>query len=200
MNIKRICVFGDSIAWGACDYERGGWVERLKVYFLENADIVVYNFGVSGNTTSDLLNRFDSEIRIMDPEVIVFAIGINDTKYLKDPNFPVTNINQFENNILTLINKARKLTDKIVFVGLTPVDELKTKPRIHDGTEKNYDNEIIEKYNSLLSELCKREEVQFINVFSSFGEMDLEDGLHPNSNGHKVVFEKVKSVIENLDK
>ena len=40
-TIKRICVFGDSITWGACDYEKGGCVERLKTDLLEHSDINV---------------------------------------------------------------------------------------------------------------------------------------------------------------
>ena len=44
-----ICVFGDSITWGASDYEKGGWVERLKTYLMKNKnDVDVYNLGVSG--------------------------------------------------------------------------------------------------------------------------------------------------------
>lgn len=41
-----ICIFGDSITWGTSDSEKGGWVERLKVYFGEKYDIDVYNLGV----------------------------------------------------------------------------------------------------------------------------------------------------------
>ncbi len=49
----HICIFGDSITWGACDYEKGGWVERLKIYFLEHTDnIEVYNLGVSDDDSN----------------------------------------------------------------------------------------------------------------------------------------------------
>ena len=43
-HVMKICVFGDSIAWGACDFEKGGWADRLKTYFLAgDNDIDLYN-------------------------------------------------------------------------------------------------------------------------------------------------------------
>lgn len=58
-----ICIFGDSITWGASDSEKGGWVERLKIYFGEKYDINVYNLGISGDATEDLLVRIEKELR-----------------------------------------------------------------------------------------------------------------------------------------
>ena len=197
-KIKRICVFGDSIAWGACDYEKGGWVERLKVDLLKHTDIDVYNFGVSGNTTIDLLARFGAEVAIMKPEIIVIAIGINDSKYLSNPEVPEVNLKDFETNTLALIDKARRVTNRLAFIGLTPVDETKTMPRTHQENIKFYENRIIQNYNSVVASICQREEIQFINLFNLLKNSDLEDGLHPNSNGHQIIFDQAKPVIENL--
>lgn len=197
-TIKRICIFGDSITWGACDYEKGGWVERLKTDLLEHTDIDVYNFGVSGNSTVDLLARFDAEVEIMKPEVIIFAIGINDSNYLSDPNVLKVTLKDFEANILTLVNKARKITDKLIFVGLTSVDETKTKPRIHRGNTKYYENNIIQKYDSVIAKICQQEKIPFVSLFSLLTNSNLEDGLHPNSSGHRIIFDQVKPVIESL--
>ncbi len=74
-----ICIFGDSITWGAFDYKNGGWVGRLRNYFEEkDEEIEVYNLGVAGNKTKDLLARFENEVKVRKVDVIVFAIGIND--------------------------------------------------------------------------------------------------------------------------
>ena len=55
-----ICIFGDSISWGAWDLEAGGWVNRLKLYFDNQPDpqIRVYNLGISGDRVGDVLKRF----------------------------------------------------------------------------------------------------------------------------------------------
>lgn len=198
LTIKKICIFGDSITWGACDYEKGGWVERLKTDFIKNYDIDVYNFGVAGNTTLDLLARFETEVKIMKPEVVVFAIGINDSKYVNDSKTSEVNLTDFEKNILDLISKARKITDKLAFVGLTPVDETQTMPRTHRDKIKFYENNIIQNYNSIIETICHKEKIQFVNLFSLLKASDLEDGLHPNSNGHLIIFNQIKPVVKNL--
>lgn len=195
----RICIFGDSITWGACDYECGGWVERLKTFLLKNRDDVdVYNFGVSGNTTEDVLTRFEQEALIMKPEVVVFAIGINDSQYPTSRDNPKIEQVVFEKNIQALVDRAKKITNKILFIGLTKVDETRVMPRIHKQKIKYYENEVIKKYDQIISDVCKRNSIPFINLFELLDLGDLEDGLHPNSVGHKKMFEKIKSEIERL--
>lgn len=195
-SIKRICVFGDSIAWGACDYEKGGWVERLKMGLLENTDIDVYNMGVSGDSTIELLKRFKTELELMKPEVVVVAIGINDTKYMDETKTCKVNLEDFRKNIFTLIEIAKEFNDKMIFIGLTSVDETKTMPRIHEGKTKFYENELIKKYDSVLSEVCDTNGIKFVSVFNQLKISDLEDGLHPNSQGHQIILSKVRMEIE----
>lgn len=195
----NICIFGDSIVWGACDYEKGGWVERLKSYLMQNKDDVdVYNLGVSGNNTQDLLNRFDTEIdarKSEATEMIIVAIGINDAQYIKTRENPRVNLKEFEENITTLLGKAREITDRVFFVGLTSVDESKVMPTPWDET-KYYENGIIQKYDSVAKEACQKQGVLFISLFDVLSNQDLEDGLHPNSSGHKKIFDKVLEKIE----
>ena len=46
-----ICVFGDSVAWGAYDTDAGGWVNRLWLHCADNArEIDVYNLSIAGST------------------------------------------------------------------------------------------------------------------------------------------------------
>ena len=200
--MSKILVFGDSITWGASDSERGGWVERLKIYIGNNCDDGVYNLGVSGEKTPDLLERFESETkaRIKEDEetIVIFAIGINDSYFVHSKNDFMTPIERFKENIEKLINFARKLSPKIIFVGLTPVDESKTTP-IPWNTDKSYKNESIKKYDEVINSVCKNKNIPFVEIFDDLIKSDhrnlLEDGLHPNSQGHKKIFEIVKDYL-----
>ena len=65
--MARILVFGDSITYGAWD-KRGGWVQRLREFLdeknlidLNKIPVLIYNLGVSGDTTNDALERFEFE-------------------------------------------------------------------------------------------------------------------------------------------
>jgi len=190
----KILVFGDSIAYGAVDLEEGGWVNRLKNYLAREGKAEVYNLGVSGNNTNDLLARFDVESQARNPKTIVFAIGIIDSSWVNSKGDPRVALKTFQDNITTLIGQARKYTKRIIFVGLTKVNESKTNP-IPWNTAVHYDNESIVQYNSALKTICEKENLVFIEVLDSLGNDDLEDGVHPNSEGHKKLFEKIKNAL-----
>src|SRR3989344_294041 len=126
-----ICVFGDSNTWGAWDTEKGGWVNRLKLYYDLKASssfyVTVYNLGIDGDDTSLLLKRFDAECKARAPKIVIFDIGSNDT-YTDSKGKANVSLKQFEKNIARLANKAKKFTHKIAFVGFPPINESKTRP------------------------------------------------------------------------
>jgi len=205
--MTRILIFGDSITYGAWDKE-GGWVQRLRKFLdeknLTDSDFycLVYNLGVSGNTINDLIERFEFETkqRLKESEetIIIFAIGINDSYFVHSENNNRVPINKFKENIQKLIKSAKKFSSKIIFVGLTPVDETKTTPIPWDA-DKSYKNEYIEKYNKVIKKVCEENEILFIEIFEDWMKLNyknlLEDGLHPNSEGHKKIFESVKEFL-----
>ncbi len=191
----KICIFGDSITWGASDFERGGWVERLKVYFGEKYDIDIYNLGISGNATEDLLGRIENEVKVRKPNIIVFAIGANDAQFIHSTNSNRISEDDFMGNLKKLHEIAKKFTPKIIFIGLTPVDESKTKP-IPWNTDKTYTNERIKKFDQIIEVFCSKNNLKFIPINNLLNNDDLIDGLHPNTQGHIKMFERIKPEIE----
>lgn len=197
----NICIFGDSITYGAFDPEKGGWANRLRLHLDSKDDFEdeVYNLGVSGDNTEGLLERFDSEAKFREPGFLIFAIGVNDSQYVISEKQNRVTIEKFEQNIKELISKAKIITDKILFIGLTPVDEAKTTP-IPWNTDKMYKNEYVEKYNSKIKEVCENERVDFIDIFSGMMKEDyktmLIDGLHPDSKGHEWIANRIINEIK----
>jgi len=205
--MTQILIFGDSITYGAWDKE-GGWVQRLR-RFLDEKNLtspdfyfVVYNLGISGNTSEDLLERFEFETKQRLKEhketIVAFAIGINDSQFVHSEGDHRVPIEKFKSNLQKLIKLAQKFSLKIIFVGLTPVDEKRTTPIPWDS-DKFYKNEYIEKYNQVIKKVCEENKIYFIEIFEKFkatGYQELlEDGLHPNSKGHKRIFEIVKDFL-----
>lgn len=192
----NICIFGDSITWGAYDPEGGGWATRLRNYFeAKNEDIDVYNLGISGDSTADLLNRIEAEAKSREPDFIVFAIGINDAQFIHSSNSPRISTDEFRNNLKKIISIASKFTDNIVFVGLTAVDESMASPW---DTDKSYTNKIIGQLGAEIEKFCEENNLRFISMDGVIGNDDLIDGLHPNTKGHKKIFDKVRPELEIL--
>jgi lysophospholipase L1-like esterase len=190
----RICIFGDSIAHGFYD-ERGGWVDRLKRYLYRlNDDLSVYNVGISGDISDDIVERFEQEAKVRKPDIIGFAMGINDAQFLKPEKKMRVKPEKFRNNLKTLLAASRKFTDKVFFVGPTRIDESKTLP-IPWAPNKYYYEKNVNSYNSILQEFCKQNEVPYLDVYGVLSRKDLADGLHPNTEGHRKIFEQVRGFL-----
>lgn len=197
----NILIFGDSIAWGGGASKKQGWVSDLQKFFYSQdypEYIKIYNLGISANNTNDLLERFRTDSKPRKPSIIIFEIGINDSWYEDNSkDNPGVEINKFKENLIELIKQAREFTSEIIFIGLFRVDESKTKP-IPWFKKIYYDNENVKKYNIVTEKLCQENKVYFIPTFDLLDKNDLHDGLHPNSQGHQKIFERVKDfLIEN---
>ncbi len=193
-----ISVFGDSIAWGSSD-PLGGWVARLLSYLEEeNPDTIVHNQSVSGNTTRDLLSRFDCDIKGVHPDIIIFSIGINDSIIDEGEMGNRVEKEIFAQNIHALLEKAAKTCSRIFVVGLIQVDESLTKPVLWDDT-LSYDNASIAEYNKILRDSADKNHVHFIDVWNTLLPKDLADGLHPNASGHEKLFRTIAHALEELE-
>lgn len=192
----NICIFGDSITWGACDYKNGGWANMFRNSFASD-DTKVYNCGVAGDDTDDLLEHFQIEAQARGADVVIFAIGINDSQYTDNRDNPRVPQDQFVTNLECLISQAQKVADKILFVGLTAVDESKVTPIPWSDKNKNYDNTNVDLYNSLIENVCDKNHLPFLNVLNVLTAADLADGLHPNTAGHEKMFNVIKKFVTN---
>lgn len=203
--------FGDSITYGNWDSE-GGWVGRLRKS-LDSKSLkassgnnlystyytLTYNMGIPGDTSSGLLERFEGEIipRFNPDEltVIIFAIGLNDTRYYQKAKEYETDLGVYEQNIWDLWEIAKKYTADVAFLGLTPVNEEFANP-VEWDPDMIYSNEVIEKYNNILKEFCESRHTPFIDLFEKLRGMSLnkilKDGLHPNNEGHQLIEEIVR--------
>ncbi|MDR0282243.1 MAG: SGNH/GDSL hydrolase family protein [Candidatus Peribacteria bacterium] len=127
--------------------------------------------------------------------MILFAIGINDSRFFTISEMNQTPLTQFIENIQTLINRAREHTNNIVILCLTNIDEFKTQP-IPRRPELFYNNEQIQRYDQQLQTICKQENIPFIPLQGVIEKEDLDnDGLHPNSQGHKKIAQQVREKI-----
>jgi len=186
-----IGIWGDSITYGSCDGEALGWVGRLRKVLVSNDDNEVYNFGICGNTSADVVNRFKIEAEAIEPTHIVFAIGINDSKYVSESEINKVPLVDYVKNMESLIESAKLLVSRISIVGATRVDD---GWRFVPGSR--FLNEEIERYNKAMKEVSERHGAVFIDVFDVLDQAtDLADGLHPNAQGYEKMFERIRGAL-----
>jgi lysophospholipase L1-like esterase len=203
----RVLVFGDSITQGFWDVD-GGWVSRLRRAYDQKAidtddydQPTIFNMGVSGNSSDDVLARFDNETKVRANEELafVFAIGVNDARTKAGVNF--SDVERYHKNLTKIVSQARQYSDRILFVGLTPCVEERSNPVSWGDT--GYTNARIKEFDSTLKEFCEQNGLSFVEIFEPFTKAGSEtellpDSLHPNDDGHQLIADIVKPKLEEL--
>ena len=203
-----ILCFGDSITFGRGETHNIGWCGRLKAFFeAKDKYNAVYNLGIPGNTSYDLLQRFDIEckarIKIKRPRdhyIILIAIGSNDCKWdgMPEQKNPRMKEETFRKNMRTLLKKAKSYPAQLGCIGLPPVDETRTLPY----EETSFTNKRVAFFNKIVKECCSKEKVLFLDMFKKMHKrkytLFLEDGVHPNKAGYDFMYSQIKTWLENV--
>ena len=103
-------------------------------------------------------------------------------------------LEKFQDNINQLYTLAQKFTKKVIFLSLTKVNESKTTP-IPWNKKISYYMKYVTAYNNVIKNFCMQNNVFFIDVFDLLTLDDLEDGLHPNTQGHEKIYNKVTDFL-----
>ncbi len=202
----RILIFGDSITYG-CNDEKGGWAERLRMDpDFTQKDHTFYPLGIQGDTSEGVLKRFDGETQARFKEqksFIILAIGTNDTQYLKTEERNRFSEEEFNSNYLKLIKLAKKHGSGVLVLGLPPVDETRVNS-MSWSVEKSYFEARVNLFNSKIKALTQEYSLSFVDIMRLFEQNCdkslLDDGLHPNSKGHKLMYRDVKKSLLRLFK
>lgn len=190
---RSICIFGDSVT--QADYINENYVELLRKHLEKKYPkdyIQVYNLGISGNTTDDVLKRFEFEASIRKPTDILFQVGVNDSGYFEKEENVVISQKEFEKNIERLIDKAKDITPHVTFIGLVLGDENVLQPFNNNPYDKWFNIKRTTAYNNIIKNLAGENSCKYIHLLDKLSPSDFLDGLHPNQNGHINMFEDVK--------
>lgn len=214
--MAQILVFGASTPYGVGG-SQGGWPDLLKQKFHKQMYLAkeipiekheVYNLCVPGATIAHIEERIEVEIESYSKpgreQIIVIMLGGNDAKATERPDNFVSTPEKFYKQMKKLSEKARKYTNKVVLVGMKPVDESKTAPKINpNGGNKSYFfNNRLKLFDAEIERAANDVGVDFVPTFDNAQKLEWEfnfdDGLHPNDKGHEWLLEQIFPIIEKL--
>lgn len=159
----------------------------LKKYF-SNKPVV--NSGEDGYKTTDLIERLDEMVYEYNPSKVFILIGTND---LTEENF---DINTIVDNIKEITQKIKKNRPHatLYIESLYPVDSERVK---------NRNNKDIQEINKLLKQICKDENMTYIDIHSILKDEsgDLkkdytEDGIHINESGYQKITDTLNKYLK----
>jgi acyl-CoA thioesterase I len=179
-----IAAIGDSVVYGRND-PHGGWVGRLRAE-LESRDqrSAVFNLGVGGQNSSQVLLRLAHEIAPRIPDTVIFGCGLNDLRS-KSPDSPAeVSGDLFCQNLERAVTELRKLNVARIFLAqINPID-LSPGPIV----DRWYTSERWREYNAIIARVASREQTALLR-FADLADFtiasgSLSDPIHPSSDGH----------------
>ncbi len=169
---NRIVFFGDSIT--------EFWTARNSTLF-QNPNHI--NRGISGQTTSQMVVRFSHDVIDLQPQRVVILAGIND---IAENNGPIT-VEEILQNIITMIELALANKIKVILCTVLPCNTITWRNHIAPADS-------IIQLNQMLFLYAKKQAIPFVDYYTPMVNkskgLDIiysDDGLHPNTEGYKVM-------------
>lgn len=141
------------------------------------------NKGISGQTTPQMLERFQADVVDNNPESVVILAGIND---IAQNSGPITLEAVFE-NIKAMATMADAAGIKVVLCSVLPAKELPWRPEIKPA-------EKVVKLNEMIQSFAKQENMRYVDYYSAMvdDEMGLRevltnDGVHVTLAGYEIM-------------
>ena len=182
IKINSILLFGDSLMSGYGLREEDHLSNILEENFkAEGYKIVVHSESVSGDTTSDGLNRIENIFSDKSYDLVIIGLGANDMLRGVDPNLTKKNLE----NIIEIIQE-KKINILLTGIVASPTRGLAYK----------------NKFDQIYPELKKKYELHFMPFLlkdvALKPQYNQSDGIHPNSEGILLISNNIKEIILDL--
>lgn len=179
---NEILCLGDSLTYGARDcYRRSYPVELGQILYEKTKEFYIcHNYGVNGETSSDLLRRSWNILKSNQScKICLLLIGTNDTKQ-------PTPLGVYKDNM-------RQIIMSIKSNGMKPI--VGTLPPLTFSPSYALNREYTKKYSKLIEEMAKPGQLNFRTCdLEDLGPF-LLDGVHFDNSGYKKMAEKFASSI-----
>ena len=187
---NRVVFMGDSITdiWDRNEF--GGFFPG-KPYL---------NRGISGQTTPQMLIRFQPDVVANKPQVVVILAGTND---IAGNTGPMT-LEQIENNIRSMAEIAAAHGIKVVLASVLPVNDYVRRPsgELYIQTKSRPPEKILA-INDWLKNYAAKNGYSYLDYFDAMVDEKgfikdgtTFDGLHPNAKGYAIMTPLAEAAIE----
>ncbi|HEX4652390.1 MAG TPA: SGNH/GDSL hydrolase family protein [Granulicella sp.] len=179
---QRVVFYGDSITdnWG----RRPG----TGTFFPGKPYV---NRGISGQTTPQMVVRFEQDVVHLQPAVVVILAGTNDVAGNTGPSTP----EMTEDNFSSMAAIAKENGIKVVLASITPAYQYPWKRSVQPVAA-------IHEINQWLKDYCDREHFVYLDYYSALvddkGGMRPGlsfDGVHPNAAGYAIMAPLAETAI-----
>ncbi len=166
-----------------------GWVKSHPEFFSENNYI---GRGISGQTTSQMLLRFQNDVVSLKPKLVVINAGTNDIAQntgIYDPDFTF-------NNIKAMADMAQNNGIKVIIASVLPAATFPWRKEIMNVPQK------VDALNNRLKQYAISNKFMFVDYNTAMRDAEggmregfSKDGIHPIPAGYAIMEPIVKNAI-----
>ncbi|MBF6642087.1 SGNH/GDSL hydrolase family protein [Flavobacterium sp. J49] len=171
-NGKSIVFMGDSIT--------EFWKTTSPSFFASNPFI---DRGISGQTTSQMVLRFEQDVINLKPNTVVILAGIND---IAENTGPMT-LEAIFNNIKSMTKSAKANKIKVVLCSVLPANHFYWNTKIMPADK-------VIALNKMIKDYAQKNKITYVDYYSAMVDSKKgllhkygEDGVHPNLEGYKTM-------------
>jgi lysophospholipase L1-like esterase len=193
--MKTIVCHGDSLTEGADLNPNYTWPLLVE----NKVKVKVINSGIGGDTSGGMLGRFYHDVVRQGPEMVLIMGGTNDLWWDLD-------INMIQANIFAMTCQA-EYHDIVPVVGLPLplfMENIRNQPMMAPiGGWENCVRKLTELVEALATS-ARESDTACLDFYHPFmdqkgqvsGKYFLDDGLHPNKEGHLLIAEKTVNLLQ----
>ena len=204
-KIDRYRILNEKIIKGQILFTGSSLMEQFPVNELmmtERIDRIIYNRGIGGFTTADMLQNMDVQIFDPEPSKIFINIGTNDIAYHGAPfaevlEYMLKNYSEILSQIKTRLPRTQ-----VYMMAYYPVNETDVVNEWNAGAFVNRNNKNLTVANAAVKDLARQFGYQYIDVNTGLtderGMLKKEftiDGIHMYANGYRIVLENMKPYL-----
>ncbi len=187
---KKVIFFGDSRALA--------WITPTNF-----DDFIFVNRGISGQTTVQVLGRFNQHIKSLSPDIVIIQVGVNDLKNI--PLFPEKQeiiISECKSNIEQIVKQSRQLGPVVILTTIFPLAEVPLERKLVWSPDVAIG---IKEVNDFIYSLQNKDVIIFDTteiVANEQGKVRREyriDLLHINRVGYEALNQKLTPILKELD-
>ncbi len=183
-NQETIVFMGNSIVQG--------WQPADPEFF---SDPHILNRGIGGQTTPQMLSRFERDVIDADPKAVLILAGTNDIA----GNSGEISLEEIRDNLSKMAQMALDSEIKVILCSVLPAQDYPWR------RGRNPDVKIPE-LNRMLRELAEEKNLYYLDFFSIMADERnglprelAEDGVHPTREGYDVMKTMVLNAFEELN-
>ena len=170
---QRVVFYGDSLT--------DNWGRKFGKFFPGKPYV---NRGISGQTSPQMLIRFQQDVIHLKPAAVVLLIGTNDLAQNTGPE----SMSAIEDNFRSIVALAKANHIRVVISSVLPADRFPWHPGIAPAAQ-------IVELNKWLVDFCKAEHLVYLDYYPALAtpegamkpELAVDKAVHPNDAGYALM-------------